>query len=158
MQTDMLPWFSILSLLAYIPLVCYLDWKYRDIGTHKIWLPLIAWNIPVVAAGYLTGYYPQEIFLATVLMSVGWFAILRNKGADCVWLILITMFAVVNPVSGVAIIYPFVMYLFIFTLAVIFGVYLDNRLQKGKWVFETERGIPYLIVISLAFVMAVVMG
>jgi hypothetical protein len=151
----MLPWISIASLFCYVPVLCYLDWKYRDIGTHKLWLPLLAINIPVIAAGYLTGYYPPILLILTTVLSFAWFLLFHTKGADCVWLICITMFAVVHPVSGIAFIYPFLMYLVVFTAASIWWVVLDNRIRKGAWKFEIANGVPYLIPISLAFITAV---
>jgi hypothetical protein len=155
--TSMLPWLSLGTLLIYVPFICYLDWKYRDIGTHAIWLPLLAVNIPVVSAAYLTGYYPPVLLFLTSMISLAWFLIFYRKGADCAWLILITMFAVVHPVTGVALLYPFLMYLAIFTAAAIWWVFLDNRVRKGMWAFDIENGIPYLIPISLALIAAVVM-
>ena len=155
----MLPWFSIISLILYIPIICYLDWKHRDIGTHKLWLPLLAWNIPVVSAGYLTGLYSPVMLALTLAFSIAWFLLFTSKylpGADCVWLICITMFAVINPRTGMNFIQPFVMYLIIFTAATFWGVWIDNRFHhvKGVWV---KNGIPFLIPISLAFIAAVVM-
>ena len=75
-----LPWISIVSLLAYIPVLCYLDWNYRDIGTHKIWLPLLAVNIPVVAAGYLTGYYPAVFLLLDLIVAMAWVLLVKTSG------------------------------------------------------------------------------
>ena len=156
MQNSLLPWFSIISLLIYIPIICYLDYKHRDIGTHKLWLPLLAWNIPVWAAGYLTGLYSSTMLLLTLSFSIAWFLLLKHRGADCVWLICITMFAVMNPRTGMNLIQPFVMYLIIFTAATFWGIWIDNRFHhiKGVWV---KNGIPFLIPISLAFIAAVVM-
>ena len=156
MQNSLLPWISVISLLIYIPFICYLDWKHRDIGTHKLWLPLLAINIPVVSAGYLTGLYSPTMLLLTLSFSIAWFLLLKHRGADCVWLICITMFAVMNPRTGMNLIQPFVMYLIIFTAATFWGIWIDNRFHhiKGVWV---KNGIPFLIPISLAFIAAVVM-
>lgn len=157
MYMDILPLLTIASLLAYIPVLCYLDWKHRDIGTHALWLPLLAVNIPVLTAGYLTGYYPPILLLLTFTVALAWVMLFYRKGADCAWLIMITMFLPVHPVTGIAFLYPFLMYLSIFTFGSFWFVFLDNRIQKGKWSFEMDRGIPYLIPISLAFIAAVVM-
>ena len=156
MFTSLLTWIPIISLLAYVPVLCYLDYKHRDIGTHKIWLPLLAINIPVVSAGYLAGLYSPIMLLLTLTFSLAWFLLLKHRGADCVWLICITMFAVMNPRTGMNLIQPFVMYLIIFTAATFWGIWIDNRFHhiKGVWV---KNGIPFLIPISLAFIAAVVM-
>jgi len=154
--TSLLPWISIISLLIYTPIVCYLDWKYRDIGTHKLWLPLLAINIPVVSAGYLTGFYNPTLLILTIIFSIAWFLLFYRSGADCVWLICITMFAVINPRTGMNFIQGFLMYLLIFTAATFWGIWLDNRFQKHINSFQMENGIPFLIPISAAFIMAVV--
>jgi hypothetical protein len=133
--TSLLPWFAIISLLIYVPVLCYLDWKHRDIGTHKL---------PIMLA-------------LTIAFSLTWFLLLKHRGADCVWLICITMFAIVNPRTGMNFIQPFLMYLIIFTAATFWGIWLDNRFKKHVNSFSMENGIPFLIPISLAFVAAVVM-
>ena len=156
-NNSILPWISILSLLCYVPVLCYLDWKYRDIGTHKLWLPLLAINIPVTSACYLTGIYPAIMLALTCVMGFAWFLLLHHRGADCVWLICITMFAVINPKHGANFLQLFMLYLIIFTAATFWGVWLDNRLEKHINSFSMENGIPFLIPISLAFVAAVVM-
>ena len=156
MQNSLLPWISVISILIYVPFVCYLDWKHRDIGTHKLWLPLLAINIPVVSAGYLTGLYSPTMLLLTLAFSIAWFLLLKHRGADCVWLICITMFAVINPRTGMNFIQPFVMYLIIFTAATFWGIWIDNRFHHIKGLY-VENGIPFLIPISLAFIAAVVM-
>jgi hypothetical protein len=163
MSNNILPWISIISLLIYAPVLCYLDYKHRDIGTHKLWLPLLAINIPVVSAGYLTGLYNPIMLPITLAFSLTWFALLHHRGADCVWLICITMFAVINPMkSGIGtiggnFIQGFMMYLIIFTAATFWGIWLDNRIRRHVTGFSMENGIPFLIPISAAFVAAVVM-
>lgn len=157
MVASLLPWISIISLLAYVPILCYLDYKHRDIGTHKIWLPLLAINIPVVSAGYLIGVYSPIMLALTVAFSITWFLLLKHRGADCVWLICITIFAVINPRTGMNFIQGFLMYLIIFTAATFWGIRLDNRFRRNIESFNMENGIPFLIPISLAFVAAVVM-
>jgi hypothetical protein len=154
--TSMLPWISLVSFLIYIPVICYLDLKYRDIGTHKLWLPLIAVNIPVLSAAYLTGAYPPVFLFLSVMISFAWFLMFHHRGADCMWLIMISMFAVIDPRSGTYILQPFLMYLFIFTAGTFWYVWLDNRVRKGVGSFEMENGIPFLIPISLALIAAVV--
>ena len=157
MITNILPWISILSLIAYTPILSYLDWKYRDIGTHKLWLPLIAINIPVLIAGYLTSLYPPIMLFISMMVGFAWFLLFHRRGADCIFLICITTFAVVHPVTGANFIQPFLVYLIIFTAATFWGIWLDNRIRKHINNFEVDGGIPYLIVISLALVMTVVM-
>lgn len=155
-----LPWIPIISLLVYAPVVSYLDWKYRDIGTHKIWLPLIALNLPVLIAGYATGLYPAILLPVTLLFSIMWLALFTyyQRGADGWWLVWITLFAVINPVYNIIFIQTFVVYLIVFTASAFWWVLLDNRLMKKVWSFEIGRGIPFIIPISVAFIVAVVVA
>lgn len=158
MQSNLLPWISIISLLVYIPVLCYLDWKHRDIGTHKIWLPLLAVNIPIVSAGYLTGFYPLTMLMLTATFSLAWILLLHKRGADAVWLSCITMIAVVNPLSNSLFIPAFLIYFVGYTAVTFWAVRLDNWVSWHKNSFEMENGIPFLIPISAAFVTALVMG
>lgn len=158
MQSNILPLISIASLLAYVPILCYLDWKHRDIGTHNLWLPLLAVNIPILAACYWLGTYPIEMLLITALMAVAWLLLLHKRGADAVWIACITMFVVVSPISGYLFALPFLMYLIGYTAVTFWAIYLDNRLHRGIRSFSTENGIPFLIPISCAFITALVMG
>lgn len=155
---SLIPWIPIISLLVYCPVVCWLDWKYRDIGTHKIWLPLLAINIPALIAGYATNIYPWGLIPVTILISLFWLAVFTRwkRGADAWWLVWITMFAVINPLYNYIFVESFLVYLIIFTAAAYWAVWLDNRLVKHINGFEMENGIPFLIPISCAFIAAVV--
>lgn len=156
----LLPWIPIITLLIYCPLVCWLDWKHRDIGTHKIWLPLLAINIPVLIAGYATKIYPLGLIPVTVLISLFWLVLFTRwkRGADAWWLVWITMFAVINPLYNYIFVESFLVYLIIFTAAAYWAIWLDNRLVKHINGFEMENGIPFLIPISCAFVATVVIA
>ena len=158
MSNNILPWISIISLLAYIPVICYLDWKHRDIGTHKIWLPLLAVNIPIVAAGYWYGFYPAILLPITAMMATAWILLLHKRGGDAVWLACISMIAVINPLSETLFTLPFLFYLIGYTAVTFWAIRLDNWVSYHKGSFEMSNGIPFLIPISCAFVTALVMG
>jgi len=149
--------------LIYAPILCYLDWKYRDIGTHKLWLPLLAVNVPVVAACYLTGVYPTLLLPITLAAGVVWILcvftpILHKKGADALWLAFISIFAVINPISHSVLLMPFLMYLVGFTAVTYWAIVLDNHMNRHIWSFKMNNGVPFLIPISCAFVTALVVG
>jgi hypothetical protein len=161
-QSNLLVWITTLSFIVYTPVVSYLDWKYRDIKTHTIWLPLIAINLPILIAGYYTGNYPVPLIVISMVGMAAWFALMRFNilpGGDFVFLSLISLFMVLNPTDGEPFMQAFSLYLVVFGAATFWYVFLDNLLIKHKWSLEIESpGIPYLIPISCALIMAVVMG
>jgi hypothetical protein len=154
---DLLPWITISTFLAYLPVLSYLDWKHRDIGTHKIWLPLIAINIPVVIAGYALGTYPLELALIAGIGFIAWLAMLYTKylpGADFVFLALVSLFVVINPVSGMPFALMWTFYLVAFVAATFWWIFLDNLLVKKVWSIRPDN-FPFLVPFSCAFVAAV---
>jgi hypothetical protein len=159
MQNDPLLWLPIISLLIYAPIVSYLDWKYRDIKSHLIWIPLLVCNLPILVNGFLTGLYPTNIIpvmLVTIALWFVLFIICMKKGADFMWLTVTTVFCVINPVYGNLFIEPFIFFLVVFTVATFWGIWLDNKVRTHLPGFATKYGIPYLVVISAAFVASVV--
>ena len=154
----LIPWIPAITLLIYTPLVCYLDVKHRDIGTHKIWLPLLAINIPVLIAGYATGIYPINILPATIGIAMVWLGIFSylKRGADAWWLVWISLFSVVHPITGFTMTQPFLIFMFVATAATFWYVWLDNRLIRKTTGFAMENGIPFMVPISLAYIAALV--
>lgn len=153
-----------LSFLAYCPLLCYLDWKYRDIKTHTLWIPLLLINIPVLIAGYASGIYPPTISIISIfsialwtlliLISLEWLG--KRPNADFVWLCLISIFMVLNPFTGQPFMLMFSFFLVGMTAATYFGIFMDNLMQKHILSLEMKRGIPFLIPISCALIFALV--
>ena len=144
-----------LSFLAYCPIICYLDWKYRDIISHKLWLPLIAFNIPILLAGYATGTYSVNLALISFIAVILWFMLVfmdKLEGADFVWLSLISIYIPLNPFTGQPFMLMFSFFLVGMTAATYFGIFMDNLMQKHILSLEMKRGIPFLIPISCALV------
>lgn len=173
MQSNILPWLAILSLLVYAPIVSFLDWKYRSILSHKIWLPLLVLNLPISTYAFVTGIYPADLLPVITITIILWFilfCILMKSGADFIWLSMITLFGVVNPIYGNILIEPFIFFLVIFTAATFWGLWLDKIINphSGKyyswyyrdWIKKVElqgERIPFIIPISVAFVVAVLL-
>ena len=159
-------WIVTISFIIYCPILSWLDWKHRDIGTHYLWLPLIAVNLPILCTGYYSRLYPPVFALISLIAVALWFGITISEivpggklpGADFVWLSLISIFMVLNPMSGRPFMLMFSFYLVGMTLAAIFGVILDKRLQHEKISWHTVLDFPYMIPICCALVLAVVMG
>ncbi|MCK9591367.1 MAG: hypothetical protein M0Q91_05090 [Methanoregula sp.] len=155
-----------LSFLVYCPIICYLDWKYRDIFSHKLWLPLIAFNIPLLLAGYATGTYPPTLALISGIgiilwivligISLGWLG--KRPNEDFVWLCLISIFMVVNPFNGQPFMSMFSFFLVGMTAAAYWAVFVDNVVRKHVLSLRMENGIPYLIPISCALILALVVS
>ena len=164
---DLLHWVPVITFLLYAPYLSYLDYRYRDIGTHKIWLPLLLVNIPVLITGILIGTYEWNLIAIAIMGAIGWaigYSLLAVRthyipGADFVYLALISLFIIVNPITDLPFWFMFSFYLVAWT-AMFFGwIYLDNRIRngiRGRAAFQMERGIPFLIPISLALITAVV--
>lgn len=156
-----LPWIPALSFLIYTPILSYLDWKYRDIGSHKIWLPLIALNIPSLLAGYYISLYPPILIAISWCSIIAWFTLLRVNilpGADFAFLSLISLFVILNPITGLPFMLMFSFFLVGFTAATFFYIFLDNFFRNHTISLRIENGLPYLIPISCAFVAALFIG
>ena len=154
-------WIATLSFIAYCPVLCWLDWKHHDIGSHAIWLPLIAINLPIVIAGYLLNLYPYPLSIISTIAVVLWLIIMQADilpGGDFMWLSLISLFMVRNPISGMPFMLMFSFYLVGMTAAAMFGVILDKRLRHQKISMAMLLEFPYMIPICCALIMAVVMG
>lgn len=157
MSDNFLPIITALSFIFYTPVVSYLDWKYRDIGTHKLWLPLIAVNIPILLAGYWSGTYPLELAGISIISSLLWFVLLWCKilpGADFAFLVLISVFLIVNPITGLPFMLMFSFYLIGFTAATFWYIFLDNLIRNHTFSLSMNRGLPYLVSISCALIAA----
>lgn len=163
---DFLLYIVALSFVAYCPVLSWLDWKYGDIRTHYIWLPLIAVNMPILCVLYYFGIYPPILFPISLIEVAAWFILWLIKirgerilpGGDVIFLSLISMFLLVNPKDGISFFQYFGLYLLIFTAAGFWYIFLDNLIRKHKISIRIEGGIPYLVLISAALITALVMG
>ena len=162
-------WIPILVVLCYTPILCYLDIKYRDIHSHAIWLPALITNIPVFFLLFHTGVYQWWTVLLSIIGVVFWFLSMRMgiiNGADFVFLSLIFLFAVINPISGNLMFLPVMIFLIVWTAASIWYIFLKNK--RDATINKTpvsvlkaltiKGGLPMMIPISLAFISAVVFG
>jgi hypothetical protein len=135
-------------------------------------LPLLVVNLPILVYGFLTNLYPINILPVLALAVLLWlvlFGVHMKKGADFVWLSVITLFGVINPIYGNLVFEPFIYFLIIFTAATFWGIWLDKKINPMSnkyysWYYgermEKEKiygeRIPYLVVISAALIAAVI--
>lgn len=146
----------VVAMLAYIPYLCYRDWKYRDIP-YAAWIPLLCIGIASTLCLYVIGAYPLELLWVS-LAFVGLYFMLAKLNLfasdDFIFLALITMFFVVNPISG-RVLMPLVMFEMLVCSTVVSGVLLGISPIRSDSLFER---FPYIFTISLALILTVILG
>lgn len=161
---DMIP---ALCILAYIPYVCYLDLKRRSVPVVS-WIPLILLSIlPLISyldASTSRNWYFFEISL--LLCGVLFCMALLNgiSGADFIFASLISIFVQTNPFHypRVFFVIDFMIWLCVVAVFIPIVVWANNRLKGNRYgVVDMFRKIdgqfPWMLVISAAFVIALVM-
>lgn len=150
------------TVLLSLPIVCILDMKYREVP-NWIWVAMLIPNIPALWIMYTNGM--PISYLALSLGLVGLYFIIWSKGwiggADAKFLSVIALIIPISPFSYNPFQITFYICLLIVLGMVPFIVYLRNHIKcheqitmKEKWSYW-PRGIPYMIPISFAFVLAV---
>ena len=155
------------SVIFFLPLVCLLDSHYREVP-NIIWEILIAVNIPALVILYTNGLPYSYLVLSVGL--VGLYCLLWGiksiGGADAKFLSVIAIVTPITPFSYT----PFQL-IFYFWLIMVFCslpvvIYAYNRwiaydtlhpdYGTMKYMFtHYPGGIPYMIPISLAFLLAI---
>jgi len=182
MPFDLL-WIPAIVLLAYAPILCWLDIRYRDIFSHLIWVPAIVINGIFTVAFFLSGIYQWWTLALSLVGVIFWFVVMRIgiiNGADFVYLALINLFVVFNPINGHLMYLAFMICLAIWTGISMWWIFTQNlkkevfsnraqncrtpqelhmslirTFQKG---FYVENGFPMMVPISLAFITTVIIG
>jgi len=157
----------VVSLLAYLPFIIYADLKWRQVPSHW-WLPLWGLNLPIMLYFYYSGIYTIPMAILSMVM-VGIFWVMHRldiiQGADTVFLWAISLFFVAAP-------FPFphgnaqvIFYLYLVAMMILTApVLLFLNLRRGfrgslpAMMSEWPRGVPLLLPISAALVIAVVVG
>ena len=166
---DVVLWINLIIFLAYVPIVCYHDIKYREF--HPLyWLPLVFWGCITSYVMYFTeyGWYPKETIIASLLLCFIFWVMLKFKvieGADYLYLCIIALFWVVNPYPTNHGIMQFVFYTYLmFTLFVTAAVVLLYNVIKGhRWgivdmMSKFPCGVPMFVPIAIAFVLSALFG
>ena len=165
--TEFLVRLPVYSLLVYVPFVCWLDVRKREIE-HEYWLPLWVINLPVMLYLYHGGVYPLATLLISLIMCGIFYAMNARgniEGADMLWLWAISLFFVINPwpVPHGPMQFPFYVFL-MGAMVVTAGVLLVLNYRKGyrdslyQMMSRWDRGVPLVVPISAAFLLAVVLG
>jgi len=141
--------------VIYGIVVSAMDVLYRDIKTHLIWLPLLGLCSLITIYEYnITEVYPGSMIFISLASVIAWALCMHFNilgGADVVWLSLISAFVILTP-SGNLFFPTFLFFLVGFTGIALFWQRVWNKYSK------TETSIPYLAVISLAMIVALVVG
>jgi len=159
--TELLIRLPAFSLLAYIPLVCYLDLKRRTVE-HYLWLPLWIVNVPVALYLYHEGLYTVAAIPLSLIIGAFLYLAMRRgmfNGADLLYLWAISAFFIINPFPvphGIAFV-GFYIYLVAAMLLTIPVVMVLN-VRAGRKGFQYPGGIPMMLPISAALLMTVAFG
>jgi hypothetical protein len=154
-------------LLVYVPFICILDLKWREIPP-AIWLPLWIVNVPTVSYLYLAGFYPWYALPFSLIMC-GIFRAMYSRGlihgADVYWLWAVSLFFVVNPFPVPHGIEQFPFYVFLITTMMLTaGILLWANYRAGRrgtvvqMLSNYPGGVPLVLPISAAFLLTVVFG
>jgi Flp pilus assembly protein protease CpaA len=157
----------VLVFLCYIPVLCYLDIRYRQID-HKIWILLFLIGTPITAYLYTSQMYPViSLIISLIMAAIFYFAYLHNylQGADFMYLFWITMFWVVNPFPVPHGLMQIIFYLYLMIVMILTApvILVYNYLKGHRWglvdmMSSFQGGIPFIIPISVAFVLSVMFG
>jgi hypothetical protein len=155
MVVDNLILLTAIMFTIYGIVVSAMDVLYRDIKTHLIWLPLLGLCSLITIYEYnTTEVYPESMAFVSLASVIAWGLCMHFNilgGADAVWLSLISALIILTP-SGNLFFPTFLFFLIGFTGIALFWQRVWNKYSK------TETSIPYLAVISLAMIVALVVG
>lgn len=156
---DLLLAIPALSLLAYVPFVCYLDLKYREIE-HAYWLPLIIVNIPTML--YMIDQGNVLLYIPGLVAIFVWFTAMRFRfweGADFMYLSWISLFLIYSPKTGNwMMVLPFSIF-FAACMTITTGWVIIYNLLTGKGLtLRFNREVPTMFPISAALMLTVLLA
>ena len=142
-----------------------MDMKYREVP-NWVWVVLLIINTPALTILYTNGM--PVTYLALSIGLVGLYFILWSHswigGADAKFLSVIAFVVPLSPFSYTPFQITFYICLLIVLGMVPVAIYMRNHILgneqltlKEKWTYW-PRGIPYMIPISIAFMMAMMAG
>lgn len=142
----------------YVPYVCYMDWKYREVP-HDSWKPLIAVNVPLYIIMVLYGVYELWMLITSAMCILFAFGTMKKhliEGADFMFIMWICAFLVIDPRTGIAgLAAPFIIFLVAFTVSISIVVKVVNTMT-GKKALGAEM-FPMMFPISAALISTVIL-
>lgn len=158
---EFLFWIPVISLLVMIPIVCWLDWKYREVS-HEWWVGVIIINIPFAAVMYILGIYEWWMLIISFVAMVIYFILMKLhyiEGADYMFISCIVMFFVYNPLSNHWLMaLPFSIFLGTCVGISAFWLLAWNLLNKKGFTVEINGNFPMMFPISAALVLTVLLA
>lgn len=170
---------GMLTITAFLPVICYLDLKYRKIPIEYFYT-LATINIPVAAIIYAERWLTLlNLFTGICISIVIWFAYLAFRqgifsGADRNLIILMIMFTFYNPFSPLAdpqyaefiawvyqvkfFAYLFMVMCFVPLVILIYNLWKKNQYNLWDMLTKYPRGIPMTIPISAAYLITLIWG
>jgi hypothetical protein len=154
--TDLI-WIPAFLLVLYAPCACYWDLKQREIPTG-FWTLLWTVCIPVTILLYAVDVYPIEgLIVSGFCISFYLIAGLKGcfSGADFWYLTAISLFLVTNPVSGHSLMAA--TYLIFLVVSIVGFALLYQTKVLNKYLGD-KPGFPFMLQISFALILTVVLG
>jgi hypothetical protein len=172
---------GMISILAYLPLMCYLDLKDRKVPVG-LFASLLIINVPITALVYALGWLSLWHLLSSLMICVFAFAIWKWFGsgafsaADRNLLMCIALFFYWNPfqqymdiqyANFIAATYQemflvyFIMVMCMVPLCVFalnLGIKNQNEYNVWEMITKVPRGIPMIIPIAAAFMVTILWG
>ena len=172
MTTSQLPFITACMILLYIPAICGMDILYRRFD-FKLFIPLI-----IVGIAYLAEYILESpinnlyllgftVLLIGILLGISLFK--GMYGADVIFAALIMLFVQYNPFTFPRVFFAmdFFLTLMLLTCCLPIPIFIYNKWKRMDWddinkehgygvikmFTHIERGFPYLVIISLAYVL-----
>jgi len=163
---------GVITTLIYLPLLCYYDIKFREFPKN-ILVPLVIINLIALAILYTNGLPPMYLLLAVFLTSlyVILYALKAFKGGDARFLIIMAWVCPLNPLNPNDTFFQIQYPIFLAGVSVLWMIYvyfvgrkasIDPISFKKKPLWQKfndyPRGSPWMIPISIAFILAVILG
>ena len=172
MTTSPLPLITAVLILIYIPFVCFSDIRYRSFD-FRLWLPLILCGVAYLAEYLIESPARNIYFLGLTIVLIGvLFAISIFKGmygADVIFASLIMLFVQYNPFIFPRVFFAldFFWMLLLLTCCLPIPIFIYNKWKGMDWddinkeygygiikmFTHIDGGFPFLVIISLAYVL-----
>lgn len=168
-------YYGLASVIVAIPLICLLDIKTREIP-NIIWVVMVIANLPILGILYTHGL--TQAYMGISLAGMGIFCLLWSwkliGGADAKFLCVIALIVPISPLTYIPFLIVFYDVLAVVAVSTPIVVALSNfwrgyriggnnpensfRVSWRYMFFHYPGGVPYTIPISVAFIIAVLLG
>lgn len=165
-MTSLYEYIPLVVILAYIPYVCYMDWKYREVPL-RTWIPIVAINF-IMLYQYLIesparNYYLLALSCGLCIILLVLSAFKAIAGADVIFGSIILITFQYSPLVFPREFFPldFFWNLCLTTVYLPVLIYFYNLRKGNKYSIvnmftKFPRGIPFMIPISFAFIATII--